>query len=202
MSSGSRRIDFEITESNGPRSLEGMIETAKRTLDERIVTILCVDGSGSEAIVIRDEHGAVQVFEHLRGGEVDLAEAAAAIEAGIAPSILLACGTGDRIASLDLNADEMRAIDDGQEFWIATDGVELVLLDNGWATMIVTRRTDLPDPEKRSGEEWSWDHTYPDGTRTYEWDQWCELAALPTTLLLRMLREGYDQNCRVIGGAA
>jgi hypothetical protein len=89
MSSGSsRRIDLEIDYANGPRSIGGQIKVAKRNLDERIATILCVDDSGNEAIVLRDEHGVVRVFEHLRGGEVDLAEVAALIESGIDPIVM------------------------------------------------------------------------------------------------------------------
>jgi hypothetical protein len=207
--SSSRRIDFEITEANGARSIGGQIELAKRSLDERIATILCVDGSGNEAIVLRDEHGGVRVYETRRGGEVDPYASAGVIDAGVCPWIVLAGGTGDRVASLLLGSDEMCEIDDGQEWWIDTDEVDLILRDNGTVTLAVTRRTPLPDPDRRDGDEWVWDETYAGDVRYYEFGAWTDVLRLSRRVLLRILLnredfiDGYDRCVhRAIGGAA
>jgi hypothetical protein len=207
--SSSRRIDFEISEANGARSIGGQIELAKRSLDERIATILCIDDSGNEAIVLRDEHGGVRVYETRRGGEVDPYASAGAIDAGVCPWIVLAGGTGDRVASLLLDSDEMCEIDDGQEWWIDTDEVDLILRDNGTVTLSVTRRTPLPDPDRRDGDEWVWDETYAGDVRYYELGAWTDVLRLSRRVLLRILLnredfiDGYDRCVhRVIGGAA
>jgi len=78
-----RLTDFQITEANGPRDIAGMIETAKRSIDDRVRTVLCCDGSGNEAYVLVDDEGVTRTYEFRRGGEMDRDEAAALIAAGI-----------------------------------------------------------------------------------------------------------------------
>ena len=83
-----RRIDLEITESNGPRSIGGMIDVATRQLDEHTRTVLCVDGSGNEAIVLIDAHGVTRVYETRGGGVQDEGAIADAIREGVDPWLM------------------------------------------------------------------------------------------------------------------
>jgi hypothetical protein len=83
-----RRIDLEITDANGPRSISGMIDVATRQLDDHTRTVLCMDGSGNEAIVLLDADGVTRVYETRRGGVQDDAAIADAIREGVDPFLL------------------------------------------------------------------------------------------------------------------
>ena len=78
-----RLIDFQITDSNGPKDIGGMIETAKRSINDRIRTVLCVDGSGNEAVVLVDESGVTRTYDFRTGDGMNRDEAAALIGVGI-----------------------------------------------------------------------------------------------------------------------
>lgn len=85
-----RKIDLEINESNGGRSIGGMIDAAKRQIDEHCRTILCWDGSGNDAIVLIDRYGVTRVCETRRNGEQnpdgDILEA---IDEGVDPWLMV-----------------------------------------------------------------------------------------------------------------
>ena len=165
-----RTIDFEITEMNGGRDITGMIGLAHRTLDERVRTILCIDGSGNEAIVLWDGHGTPRLHETMRSGVPDLAAIADAIADGVPPSAAMPYESS-RWGAI-LTTEEKAAIDDGQGWWDEPDEVELVW-QYGHVTMVVVRRAG-PD----------------EAPEVLDHADWIGIDKVPTSAILRMLKEG------------
>lgn len=86
-----RQIDYEISESNGPRNMCSMIDSAKNLVasDEDIRTVLCCDGSANDAIVMVDGYGIAHTHEFRVGGEADRGEVEDLIRLGINYAIVV-----------------------------------------------------------------------------------------------------------------